>query len=414
MISQHNFKNVLIGKDVDRTSDVTPGTLAEGEIAGFTPAGTLITSSNAADVDKMVIFQGTASGDPIQISDVIRKDEVIYCKGVNGAAAQQQIDVIGFDGSSGALDTTNDNLFYIRMYLQELLVSNSDGREVKVAVYKSPTSGTTQALVANTLRKSLIDNFSREAQELIKADVLIDNAGAAVGAAADTVVGTKGSKTITVTDVGSNDSVTAIAAGDFFRVGTALTDPVYKVVASTVGTGGGVLTLDVPLQEDVNLVGNTSEFITAANAASADCGIKITGVALSSTVGKFQPSVLTWETVLEGFDTATVTTTQASDRGVNTGALVAEAEHFFQGNSGETFRDYPTAHPPKAYADASILYDSINIAWNAKEAVGSINVVPRKELQVFIPATRSNDQYSASTSGIEDSFEAFFGVTLGL
>lgn len=418
-LNKKNFRQILIGKDVNKTG-TTVDTLVEGELGLFTPSGTLLTAATAATADKAVVYLGTASGTPVKLSNTIIKDKIMKATAKNGSARVEQVDYVGFNGTSGALDTTNDNWFFVRLYLHELLVSNSDGRVVKHGQYKSPVSGTTQAGVAGALVKSLIKNFSREKvanapSGLVKTEMLINNAGLALGtgtATAATVQATFGSTIISGwADVDDATTNAAMAVGDYLRFGTAVTDPVYKIVA--IDATNDFLTLDVPYQGASALFNDTGlERIPAATAASADCGIKITGQPLSATPGKFIPTVVRWTTVLDGFASALVDESVGASLGVNTSELIAEQEHFLAGEKGDVFRDHPDAFPFNATVE-NILYDTISIRFKDEILAGAIYNVPEKELQIAIPATRSNDGYSA-VNGYEDVFEAFLGITLGL
>ena len=408
-----NDKQLIIGKDVAKTG-TTPDTLVEGELGLFSTNGTLLTAATAATADKAVVMKMGANS-KLQISDVIYKAGLLSASGTNGVAAQEQIAFVGFNGTSGALDTTNDTLFFIKLMFQELLVSNTDGRVIKHGQYKTPVSGTTQAMLANGLQKSLIANFSREPQDTIKAELLIDNAGVALGtgtATSATVKATKGSKIVSGwANVDDSTTNAAMAVGDFLRFGTAVTDPCYKIVA--IDATNDFLTLDAPYQGADALFNDTGlERIPAATAASADFGIKITGEPLEAKVGKFIPAKITFDVTLENFATTTVTASQASLIGTNTAEIIAEEENFYQAYQGDTFRDNRVAFPKRAEAE-NILYDSIDIRWTEPVLNGAIKNYPEKELKIAIPATRSANAYSA-TNGYEDVFEAFLGVTLGL
>ena len=415
-LSQKNFKQLLIGKDVDRTSSATPATLAEGEIALFSTSGTLITSANAASFDKAVIMKGKGNGE-VEVSDIISKSNLKSVRGVNGSAKQEQVTHVGFDGSNGAIDLLNDNSYLLRFNFKSLLVSSNRGEIYKSANWASPLTGVTQEAVAVGLQKSIIGNFAREANDFILAELLINNAGTALGtgtATSATVRATKGNKVISgwanVDDATGN---AAMAVGDFLRFGTAVTDPVYKI--ASINTTDNTLTLTVPYQGATALFNDTGlERIAAATAASADFGIQLTGVSNTASVGKFQPSVTMFETIsFDSIGTTPITKTTGAKIGTNTAEIVAEREFFYKGNQGDPFRYGRETFNP-TYVAENILYDAISIDWTDPVENGALLNVPNKQVEVVIPATRSNDQYSAATSGIKAAFDAFFGVTLAL
>lgn len=385
-----------------------------GEIGIFTPEGVMLTEATAASTKRFVIAAKLADG-TIQKSPVYGKADLIKAKVKAYEARTEQIDYIGYDGSTGSIDVVNDNQYYIHLYIQELLRSNSDGRKIKHGIYKSSASAT-QAEIAAGLQKSLINNFSREAEKFIKFYMLGSNAGAAIGAAADTVVGNAGSKLVVVTDTGGDTSVTAIAAGDYFRAGTATTSAIYKVVESTVGTGGGTLTLDVPLQDAVNLVGDTAEFITAANAATMNAGLKMVGQALTFVTGKINDAVVRWETTLTDFeDTTTVLQQTKAYAGSGTINQIKQMEWFMQGFEGEYYREgFSELHSPRTNTSSSVGgggYDLLRASFETKNTNGFITNISSQAFTIAVPATAPNYAIAGTADDITDVLEVLFTGT---
>lgn len=392
-------------------------TLNTGEIGIFTPEGVRLTEATAATATRFVVVTKLADGTYQRSPEYAKADYKTATRKVY-TARTEQIDYIGYNGTTGSIDVINDNFYKINLQVQELLRSNTDGRKVKFAFHKSSASAT-QAEIASGLTKSLVYNFLREAEQFIKFYMLGSNAGSAIGAAADTVVGSKGSVYVVVTDTGGDTSVNAIAAGDYFRAGTALTDPVYKVVSSTVGTGGGTLTLDYPLQDAVSLVGNTAEFITAANAATMDCGVKLIGQALDFKTGKLNDEVASWETQLVDFgDTTTAFKSTAAYKGSGTINQVKQMEWFLQGFEGEYNRmPFPVVFNPRTNASDSVGgggYDLIRIQFETKTNTEFQNVYSPQAITLAIPATAPNYAVTGTADDITDVLEVLlFGSANG-
>jgi hypothetical protein len=419
-VFENRITHFFIAKDIARTSSVTLSTLANGEVAIFTPSGTLVGYTAASTTPEIIIAQGRGTGNPPLISPVIKKSEVkAYLAGAY-AAATEQVDYVGYNGTSGAIDVINDNIYILRLWLQGVTSLAHSRQHILDLPYKSDSSAT-QAEISEGLITAGIKTINRLADAPIAIEQICNNAGSAIGAATDTVVGTKGSKYVTITDVGGDTSVNAIAVGDYFRAGTATTAPVYRVVASTVGTGGGLLTLANPLQSAVNLVGNTSEFITAANAATSDFGVKLTGRALPFDVTKNRYEKVRFKTTLhEDFGTTTVTNSVGATEGNGVAAQVAWMERFYQGNEGNFYRSEANAPAPTMRADAENAAYSFIILDYSIPTTGGLNGDLKSPAKVVIAldrgtafaSTQVGDGNTSSGYKILDTLWQFSGTQI--
>jgi hypothetical protein len=432
--NQSNVQSCFVGGPIV-SANVTTSALNStfiantGEIGIFTPDGRRMTEALAATEKQFVIAQARgAAGEPkLLVSEVIDKAKIKSIKSKLYAVAAQQVDYIGYNGTSGSIEVNANELYYIELYLEEYITSSHDGRYIKHGQFNS-NSSSTEANIVNGLRLSLVNNFSREPKQLIKFEVVSSAASSAIGAAADTVVGNIGSKYVTVTDVGGNTTVNAIAAGTYFRAGTAVTSPVYLVTASTVGTGGGVLTLDAPLQASVSLVGNTAEFITAVAAAAGTFGLKLTGVAQPWSLEKKFDKVVRWTANLsdDAFGATVITKSVGASEGTGTYKQVAELERFCQRNSNDHYRiGQPNLFDPRQdaaqlTAAQGVGYDVIQIVYEQEEVVGFVGNISPKIFTIATPAADGGvatvNGYNATATGndITDVLEVLaFGATTG-
>lgn len=396
--------------------------LATGEIGIFTAEGVTMTEATAATTtgNRFVIATKLADGTIVR-SPEFNKADIKSCTRKVYTARTEQTDYIGYNGTTGSIDVINDNTYKINLQVQELLRSNSDGRKVKFGIYKS-SSAATQAEIASQLTKNLIHNFDREYEKFIKFYMLADHAGTEAAGAADTFVGNAGSTKILVTESGGVLPY-LFAVGDYLRIGTATTDPIYKIVGTTVTVAdGGVLTLDVPLQDAVSTSGTgVVEYITAAQMATAACGIKMVGQALSFKPGKFNDAVVSWETQLVDFeDTTTDFKSTAAYIGSGTVNGVKQMEWFTQGFEGEYMREpFSTTFTPRTNTDASVLgggYDLIRIAFETKHNVSFQTLISHQAITLAIPTDASTALYAigATTDDITDVLEVLaFGSANG-
>jgi hypothetical protein len=416
MLNSRNVKHLFIGAEGQaRTVGVSidPSSaayLAAGELVVTSPGGTVIDDTTAATANEIVIYQGRGAGVDV-ISPIIRKKNITDYRVVNGVAAAEEVWNIGYNGTSGSIEAINNNEYVLRLVFTEQQVMGHGQQRTKVVNYVSDANAT-QEEIANNLALTLLNSFSRDAQQDVRIDLLCNDAGTAIGAAADTVKGQAGTKTVTVVDVGANATVIAIAAGDYFRVGTATTAEVYKVVTSTVGTSGGVLTLDRPLNANVNLLGTTSEFITAANAATAAFGIKLTGLPRDFSAGVYKYTKVRFQPLLAEFGTTTLARATGAFEGTGRWEQIAELEFFVQGNEGNYYRSRSGAPvDPKrsdVYVPTGNLFDMFIISYY-EETHGGIGAPDRspKELIIAVSADTPGTAVSDATTGINAVLNVF-------
>ena len=358
METAKNINQLIICTAEDTYAAGTIADLTAGECNVASPNGVLIDGySNVAAGAKYVIAALGVSSGILQVSDPIIKGSEVAAYYTAYAASQGQIDYIGYNGTSGSIEVFNSNVYTIRMFLRDNTTASFKRDEIKEGFYKSDATAT-EAEVAAGLVKSLIANFSREAEPVVLFERV--NSGTSIATSAGVITFTKGSKYVSWPEDGNNNDAgkydtdgSSVAVGDYIRVGHATTKtyPVYKVAAITgAATTTIVLELDVPYQ-------GTSEAIAAASvgvlptANLGTFGIKMTGQKRAFVKGVFNAdSYLTWDTILQDFGSTVVTKSQAASKGVGTYEWVAEKEFEFQMNNNP----YRLAQPLPSYkADAS-------------------------------------------------------------
>lgn len=421
-ISQKNFVELFIAKDVN-VGGSTMDSMNVGEVGLFTPSGKRIVAGNAganevlaSDVDKAMFVKKVADK-KFQTSDIINKNYVISAKGSAYAAKTEQVTYVGYNGTSGALDEINDNIYTIRFVFREFLVGNNvKGGYMKTIPYKSPLSGTSQEGVSLGLIKSAIRAFS-ENDDYIKAERVTSDAGDALStgtATSATILATKGSPVVSgFADVDDATDGTALAVGAYIRFGTAVTDPVYAI--KSIDTTANTLTLDVPYQGDTELFDDTDlKQVSAADVAAGDMGLKFTGKSPEAKLGKFLPSVTHFDVTLHSdrWSTTEVTTTHGAV-GSDTAEIIAAQEFFMQGNQGDHFRYSRQAFTPKLEAE-DIAYNSYFVQFTDESNVGSPRPVSHKQVKVAYPDGASNDVWSKADDGLQAVVNAFFGTSVSI
>jgi len=374
-------------------------TLNEGEIGVFTPQGVRITGANAAGIEKFIVVTDRGT-EPNLVSDVIETAKIKTAVSKDTVAAVEQKDVIGFNGTSGAIEEINDNLYMVAMYIQEYLTSNTDGRYIKHFQYKSDLD-TTQDEVAIGLVGSAVRNFSREAEDYMDFKALCSDAGAA------TTVEFSVAK-------GSNTAVFAaaptVAIGDFIRFGTALTDNVYEV-KKVVGNN---VTLDRCVTDATQTfaVGAAQEIAAAAGAA-ADWGIVAEGKPLSFRIGKEFYKKVRWEYTLTDFGSTNSQREAVANDGVGVYEQIAELEWFLQGHEGEYFRMGEPAIYDARRDVKKTSYNQIDLLFSNDEVVGFQPNVSPKHLTIAVPIAGA-DYATDGTDGVAAVLSLITGATLSL
>jgi hypothetical protein len=381
-----NSNVVLVGIGTSTTPPASSiADLAEGQIGVFQVDG-LAGTAIAADA-KFVIAIGGSASKPAFVSEAIDPADVVAAKTRGLEVAVEQQDSIGFNGTSGSLATlTADNLYMVDVLVQELLTSNTDGRYIKHFQYKSGASAPTQAELASGLALSAYNNFKREAEEWIAVDVLMAaGSDVALGTGVNNVTFVKGSTSVAADDVDDATANAAFAVGDYIRVGTAATDEVYKITA--IDATNNVFTIDRPFVAATQTIADTGlKRIAAASVAALNCGILMTGQALSFVVGKEQYKKVRWELVLKDFGSTASVREANADAGIGTYEQAAEAEWFAMGQLGEYHRmGEPTIHPASLNAASGVTYDITTISFRDNSVVGLSPTVSEKAITIYTP-----------------------------
>lgn len=420
MFPSKNNTQVLIAKALTNTPSVqitdptAAAYIADGEIVALDENSVpLINTTNITLRPKIRFVQrsgATATTAKLIYSDWIIKNKAIALKGEAYAAAQEQIYVVGYDGvtATNKIDVTTD----LKDFILNIRYTNDIDVWSEQAAIKSYLVPYVTSISQPTVANSLVVQINADPSANVLALHLNSAAGTAIGAAADTVIGSAGSTNLTITDVGANSTVIALVAGDYIRIGTATTDPIYKIAAgSSLAVTGGTVVLETPLATSVNLLGTTAEYITAAQAAAANSGVKLTGKALYWDLGEFKYMKTRFNLGLKrGFGTTTITKTQEAKPGNGVYEQVAEMEWFAKGDRGALNRHVRPINAIYKTADAvsGTTYDTIVLAHYDNFTMNStINASGNQpKTIVFYGATTSN-QFSLNALSVMAVLNAY-------
>jgi hypothetical protein len=341
--SKNNIKSVFIvpQRSTTTVTKMLPGA-DPGAVAVCDLNNDVLVSISAAN-QTIKIIKDRGANLPLQQVRLNLADLAAY-SGAAYAPASEQFSFIGYNGVSGSITGFTGNLvntFYI-VKLEHVPNAFAYGKRpanYKYGTYQSLPTGATQAQIANGLQASLVQNFVpnrtidwRVVTEIV-CDVVAGSAPIIAGGVTSLGV-TRYSRTVTL-----NGAVSNVAPGDFIRLGgTTTSTPVYKVA---VVTSPNTITLEVPYQGVTGTiaVANTGR-ILAASAATANFGLKITGLKQKYDVNRWrQYDKVRFNALLENFGSGTTVTNTAAFDGLGVYEQVANDEYISWGDEGQIFVD---------------------------------------------------------------------------
>lgn len=324
----------------DNTKTALPGALAVVTDQNL-PAGSICavdagmrhlnTDTLLAAAGRYRLVQGRGAGKSLMMSPMISVEGSTVSASKHRLAVQQ-VSVVGYNGTTGALPVAAETDFYIKIRKND---NDAANRSQPMSLFAGPvrTDATPTSIeLAEALVKNGTANFADEpANNYLKFEML--NAGARTAptaTAAVTLTFTNGSKLVTASAATAS---TAIVAGDFVTVAAATTTAVYKVTAKAAN---GDLTLSTAFNgTTATIVSSTTvKRITAAAAAAAASGVALTGVQADFNVNSFRDYYVNRFTVTFS-DVSTLVTTTGARTGSGVWQQVAMDEYMSYGFEGE-------------------------------------------------------------------------------
>lgn len=444
-VAQNHISRLLVSKGGVSYSDNTKiDGLNDGEVAAYSPEGLKIVESGstpgsneikASDVDKFYLVQGRGSAPPI-LSDIIDIRSVKETRIKTSDPAVQQVDYIGYNGSSGSIDASNDTLAYVRVQLGQHLTSAHGGIYVTHGQYNTDSSATQEEIALN-LAKSLHYNKEREPEELFKPGA-VNNATHTGGNRLDEdLVITKGSAIAYISSSANNaatdyagtagaDDGSDLSVGDYIRIAgdgnsVSTSTHIYKVEAINEFNSGSEaeITFDREIVEDDQTISGASDGVgtevVPSGSIGSDWGVKISGVALEFEVGKkpIDPiNQVRWDLSIEGLGTTGITEDTTPSLGSGTYEEMAGLEWFLQGNEGEVYRtgEPNITEPRKVVNSSDAPYDMVHIL-HAERSGEFQDAVSKKTTIWAVPSTTPDHaDYDAGTDRITDVLEDLIGA----
>ena len=393
MSTIYNAKNVLhmfVGKNLAPATGTISSyaDLTDGQLAILNEDNTCLTSSTFTNYPKFRI--AVRNGTSLLYSPWITRANITNSKTTATVADTQQITYIGYNGSTGGSFTPlNSNDYITRITFKTGNSMYAGHSVIKDAPFAS-SAAATQDEVATGILQSLYLNFLREAMPLIQFD-MVNSAAVTAGNAFDgAVTVVNGLSTFTVTSSGTYATGTALAVNDYVRLGTvgggtALTNPVYKVL-SISGSTTKTVTVNVP----ITLTSGTYAHATAdaeviPNVSLADYGIKMTGLAETNyQIGTISHELVQFNVNLINFATSDIITySTAPVVGKGLYPQIADMFAFAQGNWGKENRLGIPIPTPITPAVSGTTYNMMWFSYYNNEA-NYLSGAPRSYGEVLI------------------------------
>jgi hypothetical protein len=191
MFTQKDIARAYISGDKSYTSSTTVDGMAVGEIMVQKIDGSTLATGGSITTQFRFV---TMYVDGPVTSDWITPGTVTYHTRAHGVPAEQ-ISFIGYNGSAGDMDALASTDYIARLYIRDNLSALGNKQMVKFGAYKS-NSTTSDEAVALGVKQSLVANFKREKNQLIKIEEVASGTIAALTGASVIYRLTKGSKTV--------------------------------------------------------------------------------------------------------------------------------------------------------------------------------------------------------------------------
>lgn len=360
--SQHSILRAFIAKDIARTpgiagQQVSPSLIADGEIVITDLGMNVLTTTTVVTEPKILIVQGRGASNQLHVSLPVSPEDVETYIGREFLPKVEQVSYIGFNAvtGTGSIDVINDNAYQIRIYLNDQTPSQMHGLYMPIVANYLSDATATETEITLGLYNNLVDSLSKWKQKQIIAEMV--NSSTTTVAPVSTVTLTP------ATDIVTFSVAQPIAVGDFIRVGLTVADEVYQVVEVISPT---TVRINRPFQLSTvtTLAPAAWEIITAAAAAAADFGIRLTGLPRPFVIDSRPYSIVSFQCSLVDMGSTPFTTPTAAFMGHGTYEQIATIEHASWGAVGQIFH-YKEFPPIPRISDAVVgqNYSTLQLNW---------------------------------------------------
>lgn len=431
-------------------------------------AGNITLSSTSITSHRFVkVAYHSPSKGQLIFSDEIDMANVTSYTGKIAQTALEQIYYIGYNGSTGSIQTINSNLYKVGIEMRGTMGHQFNANDMKWGVYQSDASAT-QAEIANGIVENMVQKYPSKIYNDLKFETINDGSitSFAGGAGVKHISVTKGDSIVTFSTAHGISTVGSFLkiAGITYKVksvpstttleltipyqgdsGYVISAGATTAITATVATKAVTLSVNhgliVGTPCKIYIAGELLDGVVGATAlitvykapASGDgagqsiagngyfastptnWGIKITGEPCIFEVGMYEYCKNAFSVSTTGFGTTTLTDSQAARLGTGVYEQVAMEEYFCQG-----YEDMFTTRQniPNNYrrndANVGSLYSQLTISWNeVLETELGQTVLSPKELVIYAESSQNKYETIAATyvdNSIKDASSPARGV----
>lgn len=388
--------------------------LSDGEMAVVNVDNVVMNSSNVGSnslADQHGVRIAFRSGSNLYFTPYMKSGNVLAYDGVSTSAEQEQITYIGYNGSGNSIDTIANNVYVPRIDFWNEGRQGFNTPYVKTTAYKSgdnPTQLNVAINIANGLQASFNQGRLIGQDKAVKTEVVSSASGAALSGTTGDITVTKGSQWISA----ASDIDGEMSVGDLWRAGDTTSDPVYKILS--FDTSNDNAKIDRPFEGDSQtFTASSTDYITASNAASADFGVKLTGIARKFTdPKKHHYEKVKFDVGLDGWGNTEVTYDQAAQLGIGVYEDVAEAEYLYQGNEGNPYRGDFMHTTARKDATEGNTYNLLTMRFYNDQETSSVSYV-RSPMEITL-AFKSGYVSGQAPDVVINALDTFTGITSGI
>lgn len=379
--------------------------LPEGAVAIVNEAHNVVTGV-AAGTNKVKVANRVNGS--LKFSPTFVLGELIANERISYSAPVEQVTYLGFNGTTGSMDTTIDATYTASVRLDNTQGVYNNTPIIKTVPVYLPNDTDLEDTTAGQLEHAtrLIDSFAaqfspaRLGGSVIKAERINSGANTAVPTGVAEVTFTNGSTVISATDIGNATTTTILAVGELLRVGVAATSPVYKIVS--IDAAANTAVLDRPfLGDTVTLEDDEIQRVTVADQANTDYGVKLTGdtpdtfdsvtdsfprvISFQVSYTKTYTDPFNYNRKVNGPADVLVTYTTAAFEGVGSAAEIGKREVYATMNEGNVVvSHYPPTRYSRAVNSAATYNQQVLAGIHDKFADVAVGIRPVSKFNIVI------------------------------
>lgn len=349
----------LAGRDISRSAGVVAGAiasptlLARGEIVVTNASNEILDAATVLTTPEVKLVMGRGINNFMVETMLFTPRDISAYRGQAFRAKTNQEQVYGFNPIStlGAIPVILNNEYRMTLNFVEMWGQEGTTQYVPFMVSHETGGTASQQEVARALFRKATRNISLYWSNPRPVAFRMYNS-ASTGSTTAT-----GSALPYTNTIQTNIAPLNIVAGDYVRIGTLVTDRVYKVL-SIVGT---VIEVEGYIME--GFTGVALDYITDAAASAGNFGIQVVGLSLPFVLDSRQPFIVRFNIGLLNFGATPNVVTATPDLGFGTYELMRVKEAAFWVNQGQLFirQEFPPIEPETDLLDTQN-YSSLNIS----------------------------------------------------